>query len=277
MMDETTMIYLALTLVVLLLAFGTIGSIAKGIYYDIAILLIIITAGLIVIISQVDYVMFTMLTSLLGTTIKPANNYMINKKQDSIVKNVNNLYYATGYVTANLFPYVFKNENPPEDEEDRMSQAPELWENIVRSLGFPFKFHVFSIGLNVQASRDELEGKRSYQEFQLSRALQGNANETVITSLQRQIRILQSKIDMISSGEKPIATIMYIETTAVGITDQEALDKLSSQVTAIQVAFSSFDVELRRIVGRELYEIFKFNFALPLTVKDASRLFDQQG
>lgn len=276
MMDDTTLIYLALTLVILLISFALLGSIAKGIYYDLALLFMFITALIIGVMSQIDYVLFTGLTSILGITIKPANNYMINKKQDAIIKNVNSLYYATGYVTANLFPYTFKNENPPEDDEERMAQSPELWENIVKSLGFPFKFHVFSIGLNTQSTRDELEGKRSYQEYQLSKALQGNSNETVITSIQRQIRILQSKIDTISKGEKPIATIMYIETTSVGISEQEALDKLSSQISSIQIAFSSFDVELKRIVGRELYEMFKFNFSLPLTIKDASDLFDQQ-
>jgi hypothetical protein len=276
MMDDTTLIYLALTLVILLISFALLGSIAKGIYYDLALLFMFITALIIGVMSQIDYVLFTGLTSILGITIKPANNYMINKKQDAIIKHVNSLYYATGYVTANLFPYTFKNENPPEDDEERMAQSPELWENIVKSLGFPFKFHVFSIGLNTQSTRDELEGKRSYQEYQLSKALQGNSNETVITNIQRQIRILQSKIDTISRGEKPIATIMYIETTSVGISEQEALDKLSSQISSIQIAFSSFDVELKRIVGRGLYEMFKFNFSLPLTIKDASDLFDQQ-
>lgn len=276
MMDGTALMYLALAIILLLLTFGMIKHLAAGAYYYIDILLMVVAAVVMLMITKVDFLLFSAVTSLLGITFKPANNYLINKKQNAVIKTVNGIYYATGYVTANLFPYVFKNENPPENDEEKMVESLGLWENIVKSLNFPFKFHVFAIGLAVQETRDELEGKRSYQEYQMNKAMQGNANETVIANIQRNMRIIQGKIDAISKGEKPIATIMYIETTAVGISEKDALDKLTGQIESIQLSFSSFDVELRRIVGRELYDIFKFNFSLPLTVKDAGSLFDQQ-
>jgi hypothetical protein len=41
---------------------------------------------------------------------------VIPKEQDSVVKYVNNKYYATGYLSANIYNYVFAAESVEEDE-----------------------------------------------------------------------------------------------------------------------------------------------------------------
>jgi len=145
------------------------------------------------------------------------------------------------------------------------------------SISFPFKFHVLSSGLDIQSQRDELEGKRSYLEFQMSRAMQsGSANDVVITDLQRKINVVQAKMDRISQGEKPIATVMYVETTAVGVSERAAQDQLSAQIKQLQIALSSLDVQLLRVVGRELYTLFKYNFMLSTSYEDILNNFDKQ-
>ena len=88
----------------------------------------------------------------------------------------------------------------------------------VANITFPFKYHVLSSGLSVQNVRDELEGKRSYQEYQLSKVMQASSGkgDMAIAEIQRKINVLQRKMDRISAGEKPVATVMYMETTAIG-------------------------------------------------------------
>lgn len=276
-MDEEGIIYLAFCGLVLVVALSSLGSMGGGIYSLIGAVFILVALGVLLMMNWADFVIFPLITNMLGVSFQPAKDYRIVKTQDAVIKNVNGLYYATGYVTANVFAYTFKAEQQQQDQELKAAQAPEVWERAVMNIGFPFKYHVLSAGLDVQKVRDELEGKRSYQEFQLSRAMQAqNVNEMTITDIQRKINMLQTKIARIGEGEKPIATIMYFETTAVGVSEKAAIDQLSAQVKQLQVAMSGMDVQLARIVGRELYTLFQFNFALPTTYEEAATNFDIQ-
>ncbi len=275
-MDETKVVFLLFSLMVVLFGFLALHALGKGVLYYIGVLFLLITVLFILAMNWVDAKLFSSITSILGVTFQPAKDYLINKQQNAVIKEVNGIFYATGYVTANLFSYTFKAESAPEDDEEKMIAAPELWERIVMNISFPFKFHVLASGLDVQNIRDELEGKRSYQEFQLSRAMQNNSSEVVITDIRRKMSTIQAKIDRISQGEKPIATLMYLETTAIGVSEKAALDTLDAQVNQLRLSFSSMDVETTRIIGRELYSLFNFNFSLPTEFKELSTMFDQQ-
>jgi hypothetical protein len=278
-MDEETITYLLLSMVVPLAALSFIPELGKGAFAILAALITLAGIAAILIMNWADFVLFSLVTTIFNVTFQPAGGYKIVKTQDAIVKNVNGLYYATGFVTANLFSYVFKQEEAVDQasEDARLIGAPDAWERAVMSISYPFKFHVLSTGLDVQKVRDELEGKRSYQEFQMSRAMQNaSTNDMTITDLQRKINVLQTQINRISQGEKPIATIMYAETTAIGISEKAALDALTGQVSGLQVALGALDVDLIRVIGRELYTLFSFNFGLPTGNEEIASYFNQE-
>ncbi len=277
-MDEESMAYLLFSMLIPLAALVLLPELGSSFFIYVALALILISIGAILMLNWVDFVLFSLVTNLLNITFQPASGYKIVRTQDAIMKDVNGLYYTTGFISANLFAYVFKQEVAEVESDDtKYINAPGSWERAVMSLGFPFKFHVISSGLDVQKVRDELEGKRSYQEFQLSRAMQGgNANEVTVTELQRTISVLQAQINRISEGEKPIATVMYVETTAIGVSEKAALDALEAQIKSLQVALGSLDVDLTRVVGRELHTLFDFNFKLPTTSEETSSYFNQQ-
>ncbi len=277
-MDSETVFYFALSILMPIIGFSALPAFGKGIFPLLAMVILILGIGVLLLMNFADSAVFSFATDMLGITFQPASNYKIVKGQDAVLKNVRGLYYATGFLTANLFPYYFKQEETAAVAGDtKLLQAPENWERALMNIGFPFKYHVLSTGLDVQEVRDELEGKRSFQEFQLSRAMQStSSNEVTLTDLRRKINVIQSKIDRISQGERPVATLMYFETTAVGVSEKAALDALSTQLRALQISMGSLDVDLARIVGRELYTLFRFNFALPTTFNDIAMQFDQQ-
>jgi hypothetical protein len=276
-MDEEGIMYLAFCLVILLVGLSLTPYIGKGILTIFALIIMVIGAMIIIVLNFADFLFISLVFGILGITFEPALGYTITKDQNAIVKNVNGLFYATGFVTANLFAYSFKTETPENEQDTKLLTSPEGWERAIMNMGFPFKFHVLSMGLDVQKVRDELEGKRSYQEFQMSRAMQSSSsNEVTITNIQRNINVIQGKIDRISQGEKPIATVMYVETTAIGVSEKASLDALAQQINGIQISLSTMDVDLARVMGRELYTLFKFNFGLPMTYEETSQFFDQQ-
>ncbi|MDE1767986.1 MAG: hypothetical protein KGH62_01330, partial [Candidatus Micrarchaeota archaeon] len=76
-------------------------------------------------------------------------------------------------------------------------------------------------------------------------------------------RVMQAKIDRVGSGEKPLNTIMYIESTAVGVSKKEASDNLTKQLNQLQTIFNVFDLSMVRVYGRELYQLHRMNYIIP--------------
>ena len=236
--------------------------------------------GLVVLMMMtwVDYIVFPLVTKTLKMSFQPAKDYKIVEDQSAILKNVGGIFYATGFISASLFPYIFKEGSIQPNESEQVQTAAEKWERIVMSISFPFKYHILASSRNVQEVREDIEGRRSYQEFQLSKAMQeSNANEVVITNIQRNISVIEAQMERISRGERPLSSLMYIETTAFGVSEKASLDALTQQVSELQIAFSAFDVSLQRIVGRELYTLFMFNFSIPSATEVAESYFDIQG
>ena len=90
-----------------------------------------------------------------------------------------------------------------------------------------------------------------------------NPNQMNIQDFQRRIDIIQAKIDRLSSGERPVDAMMYLETTAVGISEKEAMDSLNSQINHLETVFGGFDLSMTKVVGREMYVLFQMNYAIP--------------
>jgi len=273
-MDETTLIYIAVSAMAILLVL--VEATTYGIFAIPIAVLAIIAILTLLLINYADFIIFPLITTILKMRIIPAKNYYIPKEQNCVIKNANGVYYATGYLTANLYNYVFTSEES-EENETLLIDAPTRWERAMMSIKFPFRYNLIVAAQDVQNYREELEGKLSLLNFKLSREMSSsNPSQMTIDDLQRQIRIVQARIDRLSSGEKPIQSLMYIESTAVGVSEKAAMDALSNQLRQIQTVMSGFDLSITRITGRELYYLFKFNYFIPISMKDLMSLFAYQ-
>ncbi|MGI0141155.1 MAG: hypothetical protein ACREBF_00685 [Candidatus Micrarchaeales archaeon] len=274
-MDEETIVYMGFTGIVALM-----GIFFAGAYGDlsiVAIVLCIVALVIIVVINYADFVLFPVVTTILGIRIIPAKNYIIPKNQNCIVKNVSGLYYATGYLTANIYNYVFAAERLDAEEEMKLASAPDKWERIVMNVKFPFKFHLITYTNEIQAYREDLEGKRGFLEYQMSKEMQASSpSQLSIDDFQRRINVIQSRIERLSSGERPVGSVMYIETIAVGVSEKAAMDALTGQINQLQTVFNSMDLSITRVVGRELNILFKFGHFIPTTPGELEGLFNVQ-
>ncbi len=274
-MDEQTIIYLSLSGIVILLVFFLIGSF--GPFKILVVILAILALLMILLINYADFIIFPLFTTILNIKVTPAKDYYIPKKQNCVIKNVSGLYYATGYLTANVYSYAFSAEKVEETEDAQLASAPEKWERIIMNISFPFKFNAITFAHDVQEYREELEGKRGFLEFQLSKEMNASTpSQMAIDDLQRRINVIQTRIERISSGERPVGSLIYIETTAVGVSEKAAIDALENQLNQLQTAFNALDLQIMRVVGRELHILFSFNYALPLLPSDLPKLFNEQ-
>ncbi len=273
-MDEETIMYLGIScippFVILITAASTgIMGIILGIFAVIAVALILM-------INYVDFMIFPVVTGLLGIKIQLSKDHYCPKEQNRIIKYTNGIYYATGYLTANLYNYIFRAEGIENSDDSEIILAPEKWERIVMNIDFPFKFNVITNPKDVQKYREDLEGDRGFLEFQISReSNSSNPNQMTLTELQRKVNVLQAKIDRMSSGELPLNTIMYIETTGVGISEKDASDALTTQLNRLETVFHTFDLNIIRITGREIHTLHRLNYVL-LDPNSIDKLFNLQ-
>ncbi len=145
-MDEEEIVYLVFSAVVPVLVIANLGSFGGGIYTYLVVILVALLLAYILVMNFADYLLFPLITSTLGITFRPYKDYKITKSQEAIVKNVNGLYYATGYITGNLFSFVFKAEREEEGQEMKQVQSVDIWERVVMSVPFSFKFHAITVG-----------------------------------------------------------------------------------------------------------------------------------
>ncbi len=274
-MDEETIFYISVTF--LISAIGIFGLGGFGSLAIAGILFIIFTWIMILIINYADFLVFPLVTRIFKLRTIPAKNYYIPPAQSCIIKNVNGIYYAVGYITANVYNYVFSAERPDTDDIEMLSGGPEKWERIIMNVRFPFKYHLITAAEDIQQYREDLEARRGAIEFQLSKEMMvSNPSQMAIDDFQRRINVLQARIDKLSTGERPINSIMYIETTAFGVSEKAAIDSLEDQVHQLQTVFNSFNLSISRVVGRELYLLFKFNYVVPPTVQAMKKVLHEQ-
>ncbi|MCL5419805.1 MAG: hypothetical protein M1354_02905 [Candidatus Marsarchaeota archaeon] len=272
-MDTESLVYIAITgLVALMLIMTSAG------YGPFALVIAVLAAIAILVnimINYVDFIVFPFVTRLLGISFVVGNRYTIPKTQDSVIKYVNGIYYATGYLTGNLYNYVFSSQQE-QDDRTAFAGAMDKWERIVMNVDFPFKFNVIAMSENVQKYREELDGQRGYIEFQISREMNStNPNQMSIGELERRLGIIQAKMDRVATGERPMNVMMYIESTAVGVSEKEASDRLANQLSQLQTVFNAFDLSIMRVTGREVYFLNRLNYMIP-NWAELNKMFQSQ-
>jgi hypothetical protein len=261
MVDEESIVYLAATALVALLLILT--STDYGILGYVMVILTIFGMGIILAINYVDFLVFPAIMKAFHLRIIPANGIMLSEGNDAVVKVTNGVYYATGYLTGNVYGYVFTSQQPEQNETD-LSGAVDRWERIAMNIDFPFKFNLITIPEDVQKYRDELDGQRGYLEFQISREMNAtNPNTMSLEALQRRMQIIQQRMDRVSAGERPLNVVMYIESTAVGVSEKEALDAVSLQLNQLQTLFNALDLSIFRVTGREVHYLHDFDYRIP--------------
>ena len=203
MMDEQTIMYIAMSSLIAVAVVAN-GMHMVGILSIVTIILGFVTIGVILIIAFADYLIFPAFTRLLGLAIIPHKDYVIPKAQDAVVKYTNGIYYATGYLAANIYNYVFAQEQVQEESES-MRAAPEKWERAIMNVHFPFRFSMVAAAEEIQKYREELEAKRGMLEFNYNRESQAtNPSPMGLETIQRQINVIQARIDRIGEGERPV-------------------------------------------------------------------------
>ncbi|MGB9703590.1 MAG: hypothetical protein ACP5HJ_00520 [Candidatus Micrarchaeia archaeon] len=217
-----------------------------------------------------DYLVLPFFTYVFGITEVPAEGYEITKKQDAVVKYVNGVYYAIGYLGASIYEYILRREEPEENLEGRFIQSLELWERAIANIKFPMKFEIITFQRDLVAARRELEEQRDYWEYRLSKEMQATMpNAMEIDNIQRKIRILDVKLNRMSAGEKPLGVLMFASIYSCGLSKEAALKNLEATIKEATVTLgNALDLKISRLYGRDLRNAFLLEYVIPPSEKE---------
>lgn len=256
-----TVAVLVITLLSLLLAFSTQGL---GIFQIYLVFFCFILLLFDLVIYQLGFIVLPFITSILKVSEIRAGGFEVPPSQDVILKNVGGVYYATAFLYARFY------ESATVGVQEEQSSYMDLWERAVASVDYPFKFSVISYLEDILKFREDAETNRAAAQLKLGREREKPRPDAItIDKWEREVARQNELLARLSSGEKPLGTLMYITTTAIGVSPAAATATVKGQAGELKATFSNaLNVEIVDVKGEDMKKCFEWEVAFPPTNKD---------
>jgi hypothetical protein len=146
----------------------------------------------------------------------------------------------------------------------------DLWERAVASVCFPFKFCVLSFLEDILKFREDVETRRAAAQLRLGREREKPRPDAItLAKWEREVAKQNELLARLSAGEKPLGTLMYITTLAIGVSPGAATAIVKGQANELKATFSNaLNVEILELKGEDMKKCFDWEIAFPSTLKD---------
>lgn len=234
-------------LTIVLLAVGAIGI---GIVYG------VFTAA---------YFVMPMITKALRVSEDLSEGYRIPPSQDVVIRNAGGLYHATMYLGAKFYEAAVSGV-----EEEAGTSYMDLWERSLAVIRFPMKFSLITYLDDIVKYRENIETQRAGAQIKLGKEKEKpSADALTVDKWEREIDRLNDMLSRLTSGEKPMGTLMYIGTTGVGVSEDAAIAQVKKQVDEIRsTVANALNIEVFPLNGEDMKKCFRWERAIPPEPKD---------
>ena len=254
--------------------FSIISSLLTGglgwFVLPVAIIAIVLT-GISGLVFTVGYAVLPMVTKFLRVTEIRAGGYEIPPSQDSIIKNVGGVYYASTFLYARIFeaPVTAGAAEVARITEEE-SPYMDLWERAIANIKFPFKTSMLLYVEDLTKYREDIQTKRATAQLRLGREKEKpNPDPLVIDRWEREITRQDELLAKLASGEKPMGLVTYLVTTAIGVTKEAAMAQVKTQANELKSVISNaLNLDMVVLNGEDMKKCFDWEFAIPPTPKD---------
>ncbi|MFA5107909.1 MAG: hypothetical protein WC492_00020 [Candidatus Micrarchaeia archaeon] len=200
------------------------------------------------------YFLGPLLTGAAGTWIK-LGTYELSPSQDVLIKKSEDGYYASMFLSIQL------RDSASFKSSDQKALLMQMFENTVSSIRHTLKISLVVCSLNLFDYLQKLQERRSLAEHRLSQA---KPNSQDFALLEREIQSYNLQIKALSGGETPMQVLAYAQTTAFGLTRQEAILRARSQAKeSAAVISNSLSTNVAPICGAELLSCFEWEKISP--------------
>ncbi len=180
--------------------------------------------------------------------------YEISPKRDAMFRKA-----GMGWAcTKGLEVLFFETTEGKSKEEKRY--LFEAFEHLLSSFKYPVKLSFVIAPQEISAYTENLKAKRS----ELEEKLNDCESEADRRNLERKIKAIDSLIERITLGEKPIDVIAYVFTTAYGTTKEDAEIQAERQIKELTALVSSaLHAQLRELKDLDLIRAIELEYFLP--------------
>ncbi|MCX6775787.1 MAG: hypothetical protein NT130_03000, partial [Candidatus Micrarchaeota archaeon] len=118
--------------------------------------------------------------------------------------------------------------------------------------------------------REDVETNRAAAQLKLGKLREMPRPDALsVDKWEREVAKQNEMLARLSAGEKPLGTIMYAMTTAVGVSAEAAMAAAKSQANELKATFSNaLNIEIVTLIGEDLKKCFEWEVAIPPSPKD---------
>ena len=113
--------------------------------------------------------------------------------------------------------------------------------------------------------RRDIETKKYEAQLKLAKEREKPEPDVLmIDKLEHEIAMWEKELDKISKGEKPMNAIMYIMTTAVGVSKEAAMAAAESQANEIRASVSNaLNAKVEILKGEDMLRCYEWEYMIP--------------
>ncbi len=195
--------------------------------------------------------------------VSSIGDYEIPPAQDVVVKHVGNVYYATAFLSIEIY-------ESPTQQVDEGTYYNEFFERAVSNLKYVSKIAYIMYVEDISKKRQEIDTKRAEIQLKLQRERdKGDPDPLRLDKLASELKEFDYQLEKLIRGIKPMGVIAYAMTTAAGISKDAAITAARAQAEQVRTAISnSLNVEVKRLSCDEMLKCFEWEKFFPTSIQE---------
>jgi len=216
-----------------------------------------------VIIWKYGYLLIPFFTGA-GNIVEVRGGYTIPPTRDCIIKRAAGGYYASKFLEIKFYESMID-----KNDADRSSMI-ESFEKSLASLKNVLKISLMVSAVDLTKHIDKIKAKRSASESK-RRRLPPNSEELV--RIDREIAMWNRLLERITHGDRSLEITAFAQTTAFGVTKEEAISKVRRQAKEAKTIISStLGSDVTELLDTDMIKCFEWSYFIPA---DSEQLRDE--
>lgn len=216
-----------------------------------------------IIIWKYGYLIIPFFTSA-AKIVEVRGGHSIPPTRDCITKRIAGGYYASKFLEIKFYESMID-----KGDADRSAMI-ESFEKSLASLKNVIKISLMVSSVDLTKHIDKIKTKRSASESR-RRRLPPNSEEQV--RIDREIAMWNRLLERITHGDRSLEITAFAQTTAFGVTKEEAISKARRQAKEARTIISStLGADVTELLDTDMIKCFEWSYFIPA---DSEQLRDE--
>ena len=227
---------------------GVLGSMVAG-----------ICALMSIVLLKYGYLIIPLITQRTNVIQITAGGYEVIPSQEAIVRNSNNMYYATMFLGVRIY------ESVTDKSLEENVLFMEYFERAISAVKYVIKVCMMVYVKDLGEFRKKIETKRAEAQLRLARERDKTEPDPLkIDRYEKEISMWDGQLSKVSKGVKPMAVISYVMTSATGVSKEAAVAKVKAQAKELATTLSNaLNVEVSILTGEDMLRCFDWEYVIP--------------